>query len=32
VSGGQFGLFSVLQPVIRVLANLFAGVDGDVFL
>lgn len=32
LSGGQFGLFSVLQPVIRLLANLFAGVDGDVFV
>jgi Zn-dependent protease len=32
VSGGKFGLFSVMQPAIRFLANLFAGVDGDVFV
>ena len=32
LTGGKFGLFGVLQPVIRLLANLFAGVDGDVFL
>jgi Zn-dependent protease len=32
LSGGKFGLFAVMQPVISLLANLFAGVNGDVFL
>ncbi len=32
LSGGKFGLFGIIEPVIRVLANLFAGVEGDVFL
>ena len=33
LTGGQFGiLFEVMQPVIKVLLRLFAGVDGDVFV
>ncbi len=32
LTGGRFGLlFEVMQPVIRVLAKLFAGIDGNVF-
>lgn len=33
LTGGRFGLlFEVMQPVIRFLANLFAGVDSNVFV
>jgi hypothetical protein len=33
LSGGRFGLlFQVMQPAIRVLVNLFAGVDQNVFV
>lgn len=32
LTGGKYGLFGVLQPIIRFLVNVFAGVDGDVFL
>jgi Zn-dependent protease len=33
LTGGKFGLFGIMQPLIKVLANLFAGVaGGDVFV
>lgn len=31
-TGGQFGIFSIMQPVIRSLLNVFAGVDQEVFV
>ena len=32
LTGGEFGiLFEIMQPVIKTLAKLFAGIDGDVF-
>jgi Zn-dependent protease len=33
LTGGRFSvLFEVMQPIIKFLANVFAGVDGDVFV